>query len=282
MGWVMANSASGAFNDIVGGFSSGPEDVFESVDVNAPVNFETGLGSSIEYSDLLSLTIDEDKIDTSFSFDSGASYDEYLGGLLDIGDLTDDDVDDIKDFYDSVTCLDLKKSITDWIMDLLDGLSMCGSIEEISKIATIVGSNTLTSYKPTVVADTLSNFSLGGCGPKIPGSCISVNGLVYNDLSEYANGKFMDTLDSIDPGWDVLDDAIGSIPPPFSKSAKNAKEVSVYKPIDLSVFGACSDDAALLFGFSDRTKEASVVGLGRGVNHVSDLRKEYRPYGHYG
>ena len=249
---------SQSYSDIVG-FSSGPEILLKRW-ILKPVNFDR-MVSSIEYQDVLSQhTNDKIKTGRTEVF-NGVEVGSILGKLKNIETLKDEDLLDIKDLYESVSCLAIRRDMLDWIMSLLDDLLNCGLLSEVAKITTIVGTNTLTSYRPTVVAELLSNFSLGGCGPNIPGSCISVAGLTYNDLSDYSNGTFINTLDKIDPNWD-----------------KTTSTLTGNTSTDLSVYTNASDDALTLFSFNERTARPAVVGSRYKGHHVNDLKKIYRPY----
>lgn len=269
----MSRTTEGTFAEGINAFITKPLDQLEQVDVSKEVKLDV---SSVEHmtldvGGLVSLTYHDGEItwdsDIVSSIESGAKWvennidnfaEDYAKNILEETDFFNKanniNYDELKSAYNSITNNDYKADVTRWAMSQVNSVINSGDIDTIGDIADTFGSETLVSYFPDVIGDTLENWSIPA----------SIPDLEFNEYSEYVENEFLPLLDGIDDAWDKFN------------TLSNSGEIVIIP--NLSTYAKGSDDVQLLFSMNPRTVISSLVGDSQEIRDVQELIRKYRPY----
>lgn len=269
----MSRVTDGTFAEGVNAFVTRPQDILDRVDLSKAVNLNvTSLDDmSLDVGGLVNLTYHDGEL----NFDTGylspkdtalqwveeqltsiaGNYEGVLSEETDFFSLENNvDFKTLQDAYDSITQNDIKRDVTEWAMSQVDSVAMRGDINTIGDISQTFGRDTLLSYFPEIVGDTLQNWSIEEYLPN----------LTFSQYPDYVTNEFLPLLDSIDTYWDKFTQFSGD------------GNTSIIP--DLSVFIKANPDVQRLFTLSERTQVSSLVGNSQTIRDVETLVSTYRPY----
>lgn len=269
----MSRVTDGTFAEGINAFVTKPQDILDRVDLSKAVNLNvTSLDDmSLDVGGLVNLTYHNGEL----NFDTGyrspketalqwveeqlssiaGDYEGVLSEETDFFSLENNiDFKTLQDAYDNIAQNDIKRDVTEWAMSQVDAVAMRGDISTIGDISETFGRDTLLSYFPAIVGDTLKNWSIEEYIPN----------LTFTQYPEYVSNEFLPLLDGIDTYWDKftqfgVGDTANVIP-------------------DLSVFIKSNPDVQRLFTMHDRTQISSLIGSSQTIRDVDTLVSIYRPY----